>query len=403
MTDYIRGRRLVVAGALVTQFVVIGGLFAYGVLFKSLESDLGWSRTLLSAVSSLSFLIMGTLAIVGGQLNDRFGPRWVLSFAGLCYGIGYALLGSIDSPWQLFVLGGLMLGIGMSTHDVVTLSVIARWFPARRGVMSGVVKVGTAVGQMFVPLAATALIAAFGWRRACEVLGIVAGLALVLAAQGMRRDPPPTTPDVAKPRATARATASAAPGLSFREIVRTRAFWTLCAIQFLFFPVLVTIPVHIVPHGTDMGLGAAVAAGMLSMIGAASIAGRLVVGSAVDRIGARKAMLMCLVVLAASLLILRATRDPAWLFAFAAVYGTAHGGLFTVVSPTAAEFFGMRAHGVAFGVILFFGTIGGAFGPILAGRAFDQDGSYELAFSLLAGMAIMAFALAATLPRPRPG
>ena len=83
-----------------------------------------------------------------------------------------------------------------------------------------------------------------------------------------------------------------------------------------------------------------------------------------------------------------------------AVYGFAHGALFVVVSPTAAEYFGMRAHGAIFGTILFFGTLGGSVGPILTGLTFDALGSYQPAFITLALAAALGLGLARTLPKP---
>ena len=76
----------------------------------------------------------------------------------------------------------------------------------------------------------------------------------------------------------------------------------------------------------------------------------------------------------------------------------AAGGLFTVVSPTVAEMFGMRAHGAIFGVVLFCGTIGGAIGPVVAGRIFDVTGGYDLAFGGLAVLVSLCLLLGLTLP-----
>ncbi|KPK08586.1 MAG: hypothetical protein AMJ64_03045 [Betaproteobacteria bacterium SG8_39] len=89
------------------------------------------------------------------------------------------------------------------------------------------------------------------------------------------------------------------------------------------------------------------------------------------------------------------------LFAFAAVYGVAHGGFFTVMSPTVAEFFGTRVHGVLFGTVLMFGSIGGAIGPLAAGAVFDATGSYRLAFGALLGLALVGLALVSRLPPMR--
>ena len=86
--------------------------------------------------------------------------------AGLLFGTGFALISVVGEPWHLFVLFGLFIGVGMSTHDVATLSTIARWFVRRRGMMTGIAKVGTATGQMVLPPLAAVLIAGLGWRGA---------------------------------------------------------------------------------------------------------------------------------------------------------------------------------------------------------------------------------------------
>ena len=386
-------RYLIVFGACLTQFTVIGLLFSFGVFFNVLEEEFGWSRTLLSSAVALAALVMGLLAVFAGRLCDRFGPAPVLVGAGLLFGTGFALISLVGEPWHLFVLFGLFIGVGMSTHDVATLSTIARWFVRRRGMMTGIAKVGTATGQMVLPPVAAALIGGFGWRTAALALGVAATVLLLLAAAAMRRPPPD--------RGAAPAAAPAGGGGSFAEIRRSRVFWTLCAAQFLFFPTLMTVPLHIAVHGMDLGMTRGVAATLLTVIGGASIAGRLTVGTFADRIGGRNAYVVCLVPLVTSLLILMIVDTRAALFAVVALYGFGHGGLFTVVSPTVAEYFGTRTHGAIYGGIYLFGTIGGAAGPIMAGRVFDVTGSYEYAFSALALMGAGALLLMASLPPPR--
>jgi len=384
-------RYFVVLGACLTQFTVIGILFAYGLFFKVLETEFGWSRTLLSSCTSAAFLAMGLFAIFGGRLADRYGPSRVLAVTGALYGLGYVLLSQLTEPWQLLVLYGVFVGIGLSTHDVVTLSTIARWFEKRRGMMTGVVKVGTAIGQVVVPPLAAFLILSFGWRTALVVLGVSAAIILVAAASLVKR---PVLTETQKAQA-------ASDGVSFADARRTRPFWTLCAIQFLFFPSLVTIPLHIVVHGMDLGMAATRAALLLSTMGACSVAGRLFVGSCVDWIGGRRAFIVCLVPLTASLVGFLQIETQSALFAAVALYGFAHGGLFTVVAPTIAEYFGTRAHGSLFGIVVFFGTIGGAVGPIVAGWIFDMTGSYAIAFGTLATLAGLGLLLVLSLPSPK--
>jgi MFS family permease len=373
---------------------VIGMMFGYGVFFKVLEEELGWSRTLLSSASSLAVLAMGVFAVVAGRLTDRFGPRWVLVFSGLSTGIGYFWMSTMGSPWQLLVGYGLLVGLGLATHDVVTLSAVSSWYPRQRGLMTGIVKTGSACGQIIVPLLVTFLIGLWGWRDALAFLAVTATVLLVVLAQLMVRktvalvncgEPPETLEGI--------------DGLSFQQASRRRTMWKFCAIQFCFLPSMMTVPLHIVPHATDLGMTKELAATVLASLGAASIAGRLTVGHLVDRFGGRRILCTCLAALMASLIILRLVGSPWLLFPVAVIYGVAHGGLFTVVSPSVAEYFGMKSHGAIFGTVVFFGTVSGAAGPVVAGMLFDQNGNYETAFIILAILASIGVLLAWSVPK----
>ena len=180
-------RYKVFAGACLTQFLVIGFLFSYGVFFSAFEMEFGWSRTLLSSCSALAFFVMGVLAIIAGRLSDRYGPRLVLGFTGLMYGLGFILMSQITQPWQLLMIFVVFIGLGMGTHDVVTLSTVARWFPNGRGFITGLVKLGTAAGQMILPPITAFLILTYGWRSSLVILGLFAAITLLAAAMLMSR------------------------------------------------------------------------------------------------------------------------------------------------------------------------------------------------------------------------
>ena len=151
--------------------------------------------------------------------------------------------------------------------------------------------------------------------------------------------------------------------------------------------------VHIIPHARDQGLSPTTAAAVLSTIGGISMLGRFVMGTAVDKIGGKRSLIICLTALLTSLVLLQSGGTPWILFLFALVYGFAHGGIFTVVSPTIAEFFGTGSHGALFGLILFCGTLGGSIGPWLTGYIFDTTGSYRLAFMILTVLATTGLVL----------
>ena len=135
----------------------------------------------------------------------------------------------------------------------------------------------------------------------------------------------------------------------------------------------------------------------LSTIGFVSMAGRLLTGIVVDRIGTRLSAIICYVLLTLVLLWLQIA-DTAWmLYLFAVFYGIAHGGIFTVISPIVADFFGITSHGVLFGVVAFCGTVGGSIGPLFTGYIFDVVGSYHPAFWVCTFMSIAGLLLMVAL------
>jgi MFS family permease len=169
--------------------------------------------------------------------------------------------------------------------------------------------------------------------------------------------------------------------------------WTICLANLLLVFCLLVIMLHIVPHARDLGLAPMAAAGVLSAIGLVSMLGRFLAGLGIDRWGSKAVMTLCFLLLLVGLAWLQFA-DRLWmLYCFAAVYGLAHGGFFTAISPLVAEWFGIGAHGALFGIVVCFGTTGGALGPLLAGWLFDHSGSYTSTFRIISAMAILAWGL----------
>jgi MFS family permease len=393
----------IVASGFIIQAVVIGAMFTYGVFFKELQAEFGWTRAMVSGAPSLAILVMGAAGILAGRLNDRIGPKILIVVSGISMGLGYLLMSRMQAPWQLYLLYGVLVGIGFSTHDVITLSTVARWFSKRRGMMSGIVKVGTGSGQLLVPLIATALIAAYGWRNAYLIIGAAVLLILVSVAQVLRRDPQALglLPDGGSHDPHRTVIEAKEPGVSIQGAARMREFWTICVAEFTIFFCLLTMIVHIVPYATDQGLSPMTAAGVLSTIGGVSMLGRAAMGVTNDRIGGKRSLIICFIILLGGLIWLQVAREAWMLFLFATIYGFAHGGFFTVISPTVAELFGTDSHGLLFGVVLASGTVGGAVGLLLAGSTFVVTGSYRLVFLILTGLAVAGLILVALWLPPR--
>ena len=380
------------------QALGVGIYISFGVFFNPLMEEFGWSRAAIAGASSTAFFTMGLFGVVVGRLNDSFGPRRLMSAAALLLGLGCVLMGRLTTLWELYLYYGLIFGMGLSAIDVIALTTIARWFSHRRGFMTGIVKVGTGAGQFIVPLAASAFILLHGWRWTIAALGAAVAVILVIMAQFLRRDPGALDPKAA-PAAGDRRFIRPEPdtSLPLSRVFRTAQFWTICLVNLFLVSCLMVVMLHIVPHVRDAGIPPIQAAGVLSTIGAVSMLGRFASGMVIDRRGSKAVMGACFVLLLADLVWLQFA-DRLWMFyLFGTIYGLAHGGFFTAISPLVAEWFGIRSHGTLFGIVVCFGTTGGAAGPLLAGHLFDLSGSYQSTFLILTALALVAWGLLLSL------
>jgi len=376
------------------QAIGVGTYVSYGVFFSPLVDEFGWPRAAIAGASSVAFFLMGLFGILVGRVNDKVGPRKVMAITGFLFGLGHLLMSRLGAVWQLYLFYGVIVGIGMSSVDVIALSTTARWFVRNRGIMTGIVKIGTGAGQFIIPFVASILIISYGWRISYIIIGGAVLLLLFASAQLLRRNVSKVDSftDAGKVLLQGKSGLDSE-GLYLNETLRTRQFWTICTVNLTVVYCFLTIMVHIVPHAQDIKVSAARAAGVLSTIGGVSMIGRFGTGIAIDRMGSRKVMVFCFILLIAGLLWLQKADELWMLYFFAVIYGIAHGGYFTAMSPIVAEFFGLRAHGVVFGLVNFSGTVGGAIGPTVAGYLFDVTAGYSLAFWICTFMGAFGLAL----------
>ena len=380
---------------IIASFVLIltfiHGLHAsYGIFFNSLQEEFQCSRAAISGAHSIGFLIGGFAAIILGRLSDRIGPRIILTIAGIISGLGYFLMSQMTSLWQLYIFYGLIVNIWPMSSDVIALTTIARWFVKRRGFASGLVKAGTGLGMMLMPLIASFLISSQGWRMTYFIISISLVACVVPLSQFLRRDPSlkGLTPYGVEKGLSADLIKG---GYSFKEALHTKQFWMLCVTMFTCWFCANSLLVHLTPHAIDSGFSASMAARLVSILGGTSIAGRVGVATLGDKIGLRKAMLGCFVLTLLMLSWLTFSTAYWQLALFVFLYGFGHGGFFALISPLLAEMFGTKALGSLFGIVTFCATIGGATGPLTLGMIFDNTGSYRIAFLIL--IAIIAVGL----------
>lgn len=391
----------VALAAFLILVITQGTLYTFGVFFKPLSAEFGWTRAMTSGAFSLSTMLKGLFYIFTGILNDKIGPRVVMTGCGFFLGLGYLLMSRVNSIWQLYLFFGFIVAIGMSGGFVPMLSTVSRWFVKRRGLIIGVVAAGTGLGTLIVPWIANWLISSYDWRTSYTILGITALVIIVLAAQFLRRDPSQVgLLPYGQGEGETGHSGQDIGGFSFGQAIRTRQFWMLLVATLSFGFCMYAIMVHIVPHATDLGISAVNAANIIAIIGGANVVGRIMMGGTGDRIGSKKAFALCFILMSFSLALLVVTRELWIFYLFGFAFGFAFGGMLALMALLVADLFGLLSHGVILGSAAFGIDIGGAVGPVLAGHIFDTTGSYQLVFLACVGVSIAGLTVMALLPPP---
>jgi MFS family permease len=387
----------VVAAAFFILVLMRGIVSTFGVFFKPMLTDLGWTRAVTSGAFSVFWIIQGLLAIAMGGVNDRLGPRMVITVCGFMLGLGFLLMSQTSALWQLYLFYGVIIGTGMSGAFVPLTSTVARWFVKRRSTMTGIVVAGIGVGGLIAPPLANWLISIYDWRVSYIILGGIALVAVILFAQLLRRDPAQMgltpygeTKEEIELKGSTRA-------FSLKEAASVRQFCLAFSMFFCLGFSMFTILVHIAPHATDLEFSATTAANILAVAGGGGVIGMLVLGWAADRIGNRQVFILGFALMAAALFWLISATEAWALYLFAAVFGFAAMGCAVSESPLVAELFGLRSHGLILGVINMGFCIGAALGPFLAGYIFDVTGSYSVAFLVCAAVSVAGLILSAVL------
>jgi MFS transporter, OFA family, oxalate/formate antiporter len=380
--------------------LVYGAQYCFGVFFKPMIAEFGWSRAATSGPFALYSIIGGFLAILSGRLSDHLGSRLILTIGGLIFGAGYLLTSRIDSLWQLYFCFGFICAAGFSTIYSPLVATITRWFPQKRGLMAGIGISGIGFGIGIVPVFASALIINTNWRTSMLVVGIICLVLTVLLAQLIKEAPPLSDANQADPGQQPRNSVRFKE-LTFGQAVKTAQFWLFFAAWVgygFFFQVAL---VHIVPYASDTGLSVTTAATVLTVIGLVGTGARIALGFSGDRFGHKTIVTISFGVLALAYFGLAGSGSIWMLYVFGILYGC-FSGFGVLLGPILTEFFGFKTLGVIVGAMMLAFALGGAVGPPLAGAIFDTTKSYQAAF-MVSGLIGLTSAILMLLIKPTTG
>lgn len=370
-------RWLIVAALFTVTYGVSTPLAAYGVFLPVFEETFGWSRGAISTALSVNLLLGGLAGFVIGALADRHGPRVMLVITVLLAGAAFALVSTVSALWQLYLLVGVLGGVGMSSFYLLSTTTVTRWFDERRGLALGLVLVGFNLGYITAGPLSAWLISEVGWRSAYALLGSVCGLVTMLAALTVRL---PGADESAMPRAVGSAAAVGGADVTLADALADPRQWSLNVSWLLLGALSLMVSVHIVPFAHDQGISLAEASLALTAYGAGAVAGRIGSGFVSDRIGTLAAIRLgyALQVIALAVLLWFPSREV--LLASLIVLGFGFAASDTMLAKAVPDVFGTRALGAILGVLNLGWRFGAALGPAAAGFLHDVTGSYAIPF-----------------------
>jgi cyanate permease len=380
-----------VAASVVANTIFSAAYFqGFGVLILPIERTFGWDRWVISAAMSLRQLESGIVSPAVGFLLDRFSARRLIFWSAIISGLGFIGLG-FTSGIVMFFLCFVVISLGASgiSHAVTWPVIISRWFRRNRGLATGLAVTGPIFGSPIVILN-TQIEEAYGWRVVLFGYGILILVGITLLSMLVRDRPEPygLRPDGDPPEdSVTKEHHSGSPrridaGLTMHAVFRTKEFWLFTSYLSGTFAVNSAIQGHMIPYfQQDIGLSAAWAAVVMSMVFIISGIGRIGGGYLLDRMDYRLVLAVVAAMMGLGLLYLQVVPvKTVWAtLPFAVMFGVSFGCLVPMRGTVGSIMFGTRTIGGILGLLQGGPIAAGVIGPFVMGLIFDLNGNYSTA------------------------
>lgn len=389
-----------------TFLAVQGVRLSFGAFVEPWEKEFALDRGTISLISTLSFIVYGLSQPVIGGLVDKLGARMILSFSALLVGISIALTSFVNQPWQLFLLYGVVVSLGVGgASNVAATVVVTNWFNEKRGLAFGILEAGFGAGQMLLVPGSLMLIQWLGWKETVVILGIFLSLIVFPIVLLFLRNHPKDKglSPIGREAVEEKPADNNVSGNTFTvwHAFRKKEFWFLIVpFGICGFTTTGLMDTHLIPFSHDHGFSTSVTSSAVSVLAGFNILGILVSGVAADRWSCRKMLFFLYAVRAISIGILLYSHESALLLLFAVIFGLVD---FATVAPTqllATQYFKNYSIGFILGWLFFSHQVGSALGAYLPGLFYHTTGSYNVSFCL--SIIILAAAAVLNLLLPEP-
>jgi OFA family oxalate/formate antiporter-like MFS transporter len=383
--------------------LALGTLYAWSVFVAPLEHEFGWSRAQTSTVFTFAAVMFAASLLIGGRLQDRFGPFWISISGSILITLSFFLFSYTSSLYFLYFFYGVLGGVGNGFGYGTVVPVMAKWFPDKMGLAIGLALAGYGAGSaIFGTIANLVLFPHFGWRTSCVILS---GIFFVMTMTGafLMKNPPVVQPKENKeandfPQQLIRNRHQFTPG----EVVRTPAFYLLWLGFGLGSTAGLMVISQLIPFARNQGISSATIATMGLVVGAfGNVSGRVLSGWLSDLMGRLNTLRVVLAISSVAMPMLY------WVGAhLAALYVLiyfvyfCYGAQASVVPSTVSDFWGTKYAGSNYGAIFTAWGFAGILGPTIGGVLFDKYRNYGVAFYTATGLAIIALICIIVAKRP---
>lgn len=382
--------------------VALGAVYAWSVFRNPLSSRFHWSISEVTLTFTICICVLGVAAFFGGLWLNRKGPRVVALTGGFLYGLGVFLASfSADKLWWLYLSYGVIGGVGLGFGYIVPVAVLVKWFPDRRGLITGIAVGGFGAGALVTAPVATRLIQTVGVLQTFAYLGI-AYLAVTMAAGWFMQNPPSGwKPERWEPSAMQTAQ-RAAKDYTLGEALRTWQWWALWMLLFLNTCAGISLISQESPMFQKIAVvNAVVAAGMVGIVSVGNAAGRVFWAWVSDSLTRRWTFAVMFLLQFGLFWILPSMGAVSILTTVSFVILMCYGGGFGTMPAFTADYFGSKNVGPIYGLMLTAWGAASAFGPLLIAHTLKATGNYGSGLHIIAVIMAVSTVLPILVRPPR--
>ena len=403
MSNKVYNRWHCVCGAILIQ-LCLGIVYIWSIFRTPMEQIFGWSTSDISFAFAINIMMIPTLMIAGGYIMQKVGPRITAILGGLLVFTGMLITSFSTELWMLWIGYGLFVGGGVGVSYGVPVATLVKWFPDKRGLITGLAVGTLGFGSIVFTQVGYFLMESIGVMETFAALGVIILSGVFLGALLMRSAPDgyaPSgwTPPPPKTGQNFITTHDYTP----KDILRTPQYYSIFIMYAFISIAALVILGHASPIGQSIaGLTPLEASTVVSILGLFNSGGRIVLGGVSDKFGRMRTMagifLLCGV---AMVLMQHMTSFVLYAFAASAV-AFSFGGAAGVFPSITADTFGPKYVGVNYGVVLMAYGIGGIIGPLMAAKIKEASGGdYTMAFWISAALCLIGAILSITF-KPIP-